>query len=116
MPSVVQEYGLLNGPYPVLELDYWTRSNAAGVFVVRGENGSPERVGCSVHDVRSAIKDAAEATRASLFSVEYEVSEARMAFMSALLFHALQLASRQDHPQLGQAVDRCPIAGCTFRP
>jgi hypothetical protein len=102
----------LSGPYPILELNYWTKSNAPGIFVLRNESGRAERVGSSDRDLRSAISAAAQETGASQFFMEYASSEARLFLICCILFHAFDLAMRQAHPLPVHGAVDCPVPGC----
>ena len=114
MGSVEGEVGLLNGPYPVIECDYWTRSRTPGVFVLENRARKPALVGVSDLDVRAEILIAANRIEAVSFFVEYIQSGLRRALTSAALFHTLGLARLQDHPPVAKELGYCPVPGCAL--
>jgi hypothetical protein len=101
-----------SGPYPIIELKYWAKGNAPGVFILQEESGRAEYVGSSPSDVRQAIAEAARRTDARQFLVEYAFTEARMYFLCCVFFHMLGLEDRQAHPVSGRGDLRCPVPGC----
>ncbi len=114
MVSGSQQVTPLSGPYPLLELPFWTKSHTPGVFVLRKNGGKVERLGVSKTDVRSEIERVAQETGSDEFFVEYAFSEARLFFLSCVLFHAYQLSTVQKHPEPAGTTHHCPIDGCRF--
>lgn len=116
MHTQPREIAPLSGPYPVVELNYWAKSSAPGVFLVRNKDSRVEQVGYSDRDVRRAIAEAARQTGANEFLIEYAMTAARLFYLSCILFHFFHLEERQHHPEWRDQSARCPVPDCMFNP
>lgn len=112
MAALIPEVAPPNGPYPIIELKYWTKAATPGVFILQEESGKAEYVGSSASDVRGAIADAVRRTQARQFLVEYAFSEARMFYLCCVFYHVLNLEGRQGHPESIHGRLHCPVPEC----
>lgn len=104
------------GPYPTLELDFWVRRGAAGVFGLSEDGRSMTYVGASERDVKTAIDEASKDVKPKWFMFRYTYSEEGLLRLTSIWYHVYNPPKNHEHPRLQVNGTRytCPVPGCQY--